>query len=139
MENEVKTWAVVHEGRVVNLVLWDGVSEWQPHEGKVMALPDDQMIQIGDYWDAETGFYAEPEPEPTQEELRFEAGLKRARLIADAQDHINGKQWPSKLQLGRLSEEEKVQFNLWLDYLDALTSVDVSDAPDIEWPQSPEA
>ncbi|EOZ9308370.1 tail fiber assembly protein, partial [Citrobacter freundii] len=28
-------------------------------------------------------------------------------------------------------------YNLWLDYLDALEAVDISSAPDIEWPTPP--
>ncbi|TII96102.1 tail fiber assembly protein, partial [Escherichia coli] len=39
--------------------------------------------------------------------------------------------------IGRLKSEELAQYNLWLDYLDALELVDTSSAPDIEWPTSP--
>ncbi|ELM8828268.1 tail fiber assembly protein, partial [Escherichia coli] len=38
----------------------------------------------------------------------------------------------------RLTDDEKAQYNEWLDYLDALESVDISSAPDINWPESPE-
>ena len=38
----------------------------------------------------------------------------------------------SKAAIGRLKGEELVQYNLWLDYLDALELVDISSAPDIE-------
>ncbi|AUX62682.1 tail fiber assembly protein [Escherichia coli] len=55
-----------------------------------------------------------------------------------ANDYMNKKQWPGKAALGRLTETEKEQYNLWLDYLDALESVDISSAPDINWPESPE-
>ncbi|HCL9417769.1 TPA: tail fiber assembly protein, partial [Escherichia coli] len=39
--------------------------------------------------------------------------------------------------IGRLKGEELAQYNLWLDYLDALELVDTSGAPDIEWPTPP--
>ncbi|MFG1163879.1 MULTISPECIES: tail fiber assembly protein, partial [Enterobacteriaceae] len=39
--------------------------------------------------------------------------------------------------MGRLKDAEKVQYNAWLDYLDALEMVDTSGAPDIEWPTPP--
>ncbi len=42
-----------------------------------------------------------------------------------------------KASIGRLKGEELVQYNLWLDYLDALELVDTSSAPDIEWPTPP--
>ncbi|HAJ3970474.1 TPA: tail fiber assembly protein, partial [Escherichia coli] len=57
--------------------------------------------------------------------------------ISAANGYIDGKQWPSKLALGRLNDAEKSEFNAWLDYLDALELVDTSSAPDIEWPTPP--
>ncbi len=44
---------------------------------------------------------------------------------------------PGKAAIGRLKGEELAQYNLWLDYLDALELVDTSSAPDIEWPTPP--
>ncbi|QLY99233.1 tail fiber assembly protein [Escherichia coli] len=61
---------------------------------------------------------------------------KQAR-IDRANTYINSKQWPGKAALGRLKDEEKEQYNLWLDYLDALEAVDTSSAPDINWPTPP--
>ena len=51
---------------------------------------------------------------------------------------MNSKQWPGKSVLGRLKDDELTQYNLWLDYLDALEAVDVSSAPDINWPVPPD-
>jgi len=62
---------------------------------------------------------------------------KKARIDA-ANDYMNDRQWPGKAALGRLKDEEKAQYILWLDYLDALEAVDTSSAPDINWPDSPE-
>ncbi|HIG0354641.1 TPA: tail fiber assembly protein, partial [Enterobacter asburiae] len=33
--------------------------------------------------------------------------------------------------------DDLTQYNLWLDYLDALEAVDTSSAPNIGWPTSP--
>ncbi|HAN8704343.1 TPA: tail fiber assembly protein [Escherichia coli] len=60
-------------------------------------------------------------------------------LVDQANDYMNSKQWPGKAAMGRLKDTEKEQYNLWLDYLDALEAVDTSSAPDINWPLSPEA
>lgn len=76
-------------------------------------------------------------PPPTKEDLAKEAEKERQIRISDANAMINSKQWPSKLTLGRMSTKEKTQFNLWLDYLDALDAVDTSTAPDIDWPEKP--
>jgi len=62
---------------------------------------------------------------------------KKARIDA-ANDYMNDRQWPGKVALGRLKDEEKAQYILWLDYLDALEAVDTSSAPDINWPTAPE-
>ena len=51
---------------------------------------------------------------------------------------MNRKQWPGKVAIGRLKEDELAQYNLWLDYLDALEAIDTSMIPDLEWPYLPE-
>ncbi|EJJ4035044.1 tail fiber assembly protein [Salmonella enterica] len=57
--------------------------------------------------------------------------------IDKANDYINSKQWPGKAAIGRLKVDELAQYNLWLDYLDALEAVKPSSAPDIKWPTPP--
>lgn len=67
------------------------------------------------------------------------ATAEKQRRISQANDYINGKQWPGKAAIGRLKGGELSQYNLWLDYLDALEAVDTSSAPDINWPVPPSA
>ncbi|EPD1904795.1 tail fiber assembly protein [Escherichia coli] len=76
-------------------------------------------------------------PEPTQEQLIASATREKQRRLDDANNYMNNKQWPGKAAIGRLKGEELAQYNLWLDYLDALELVDTSGAPDIEWPTPP--
>lgn len=66
------------------------------------------------------------------------ADVEKSRLIKEANDFINRQQWPGKAAMGRLKDTEKSQYNLWLDYLDALEAVDTSSAQDIEWPLYPQ-
>ena len=66
-----------------------------------------------------------------------EAENKKRLLINEATEYINSKQWPGKAVIGRLKGDELAQYNLWLDYLDALEAVDTSSAPDIKWPTPP--
>ena len=70
-------------------------------------------------------------------ELVSRANAARQGLIQAANYFINDKQWPGKAAIGRLKGDELAQYNLWLDYLDALETVDTSSAPDIEWPTPP--
>nr|EKY0314285.1 tail fiber assembly protein [Citrobacter freundii] len=63
---------------------------------------------------------------------------KKRLLINEATEYINSRQWPGKAAIGRLKGNELPQYNLWLDYLDALEAVDTSSAPDVNWPTPPE-
>ena len=66
------------------------------------------------------------------------ANAEKQKKIDQANEYINSKQWPGKAAMGRLKETEKEQYNLWLDYLDALDAVDTSTAPEITWPEQPQ-
>ena len=76
-------------------------------------------------------------PAPTHEELVSVADDEKQRLIDNANAFINSKQWPGKAAIGRLKTTELAQYNLWLDYLDAIESINTSAAPDINWPEIP--
>ena len=77
------------------------------------------------------------QPPLSKENLIALVELKKRKLINEANEHMNSGQWPGKAAIGRLKGEELAQYNLWLDYLDALELVDPSSAPDIEWPTPP--
>lgn len=76
-------------------------------------------------------------PPMTHEEAVAAADAQKQALIDKANEHINSKQWPGKAAIGRLKGDELAQYNLWLDYLDALEAIDTSTAPDITWPEIP--
>ena len=76
-------------------------------------------------------------PPLTHEELILSAETRKQTLIDQANAYMNSKQWPGKAALGRLKGDELLQYNAWLDYLDALDAVDTSIAPDIDWPEMP--
>lgn len=76
-------------------------------------------------------------PPPTHEEAVRNAEEKKKQLISSANSYMNSKQWPGKAAIGRLNGEGLALYNTWLDYLDALEYIDVSGAPDIEWPGIP--
>lgn len=66
------------------------------------------------------------------------AQSEKNRRTQEASDFINSQQWPGKLALGRLDDDEVARFNLWLDYLDELSAINTATAQDIEWPVKPE-
>ncbi|EAT3906784.1 tail fiber assembly protein [Salmonella enterica] len=63
--------------------------------------------------------------------------MKIQALIDEANAVINKNNWPSKLQLNRMSETETSKFNLWLDYIDALNAIKPSDFPTAILPEPP--
>lgn len=63
------------------------------------------------------------------------AEQERGSLLGIAQNAISI--WQTKLLLGRISSSEKASLNLWLDYIDAVSAIETSKAPDIEWPVAP--
>lgn len=89
-----------------------------------------------DKWDGEK-WVTDSEEQHAADVATAEAEKQSA--IDQANDYMNSKQWPGKAAMGRLKDTEKEQYNLWLDYLDALEAVDTSSAPDINWPVAPEA
>lgn len=78
-------------------------------------------------------------PPMTYEEAVAAADAQKRALIDQANDYMNSKQWPGKAAIGRLKGDELAQYNLWLDYLDALETIDTSTAPDLEWPPVPQS
>lgn len=75
-------------------------------------------------------------PLKKEEEIVIAESNKNS-LIDEANYLINSRQWPGKAALGRLTDDEKNHYILWLDYLDAVNAVDTSLAPKIKWPAKP--
>lgn len=129
------SYAVIENGTVVNVVLWDGETEWSPDTGDVVKT--DGTVSIG--WGYNDGvFSAPPVPEPSQKELIASAEQEQASRLDAAKSAIVI--WQTKLLMGRkLSDAESTQLNAWMDYIDVVTAIDPSKAPDITWPTPPAA
>lgn len=60
----VNRYALVCDGAVTNVVLWDGESEWAIPDGcELVALTDDQLVNPGDTYDGQS-FTANPTTVP---------------------------------------------------------------------------
>lgn len=51
-------YAIILNGEVVNVALWDGVTDWQP-EGELVQLEDGSPVGPG--WTYSDGVFVEPE------------------------------------------------------------------------------
>ena len=136
----MKELAVINDGKVSNIILWDGSNPdfFKAVDGQIIELPDGVKTCIGWEYDGKT-FSPAPTPETDKDQLIHAALLEKQGRISSANYTMNSKQWPGKAAIGRLKDDELAKYNVWLDYLDALYAVDVSNAPDIKWPTEPEA
>lgn len=100
------------------------------HEGFTSDAPATKF----DKWDG-SKWVADPEAQRAYDITAAES--RKQTLITQANDFMNGKQWPGKAAIGRLKGDELAQYEIWLDYLDALEAVDTTSPQDIKWPEAP--
>lgn len=53
-------YALIQDGKVINVVLWDGLTDWSPGDD-VTAIDCADHVGIGWTWDTDNGFQL-PEP-----------------------------------------------------------------------------
>ncbi|WP_250393045.1 tail fiber assembly protein, partial [Escherichia coli] len=131
--------AVIENGMVVNVIVWDGEAEFTVPDNQQLINISDISEQPGIGWVySDEGFTAPPTPERSHDELVADAEQKKQSLIDTAMASISLIQL--KLQAGRnLTQAETTRLNAVLDYIDAVTATDTSTAPDVNWPAFPEA
>lgn len=57
MQNEMKTIAMIKDGKVVNLALWDGITSWNPGDEYLLIDVTSGMPRIGDLYNHDTGSF----------------------------------------------------------------------------------
>lgn len=139
-----QTYAVIENGMVVNVIVWDGKASmgWGGDQLAIQILQSGTGTSAptpGIGWSYANGTFTAPDiPEPikSHDELVAEAEAeKRARIDAATSRIVV---WQTKLLMGRkLTDAESASLNAWMDYIDAVTAIDTSTAPDIKWPPLP--
>ncbi|WP_210459594.1 tail fiber assembly protein [Pantoea ananatis] len=86
-----------------------------------------------------------PPPEPTDEEIKaqheaevkfFNEIEKESRLSFATKKIVV---WQTKLLIGRkLTDSESLSLNNWMDYIDALHSIDADTSDKLSWPVAPD-
>ncbi|KMW71892.1 phage tail fiber assembly [Photorhabdus luminescens subsp. luminescens] len=74
-------------------------------------------------------------PPPTREELQQYVESKKQQFIVEASQQIAPLQ--DAVDLGIATKEEETALSVWKKYRVMLNRVDISQAPDIEWPEQP--
>ncbi|MEE9647909.1 tail fiber assembly protein [Enterobacter soli] len=130
-------YAMVENGKIVNVAVWDGETKWSLDDGVTVINIDDISPQPGIGWSFDgANFTAPPAPELTKEEYVSQAESTKAALLSSAQTTISI--WQSELLLDTISDEDKASLIDWLAYIKEVKAVDTSTAPGINWPTPPE-
>jgi hypothetical protein len=132
----VANYAIVESGVVVNIVIWDGVAEWSPNTVQIaVQIKDGDEVGIG-YSFIDGEFVAPVIPAPTHEKLVAEAERKKLQILLTINEITQT--WQTQLALGIITDEDKATLTLWMKYAQAVQAIDVSSAPEIEWPDPPQ-
>jgi hypothetical protein len=71
----------------------------------------------------------------TPDELQAQAELQKERLIADVNKKTQA--WQTQLMLGIITDANKISLISWMEYVQEVQDVDVSEIPNIAWPNPP--
>lgn len=129
--------------------------EWQvvaDHRGEtVYSIADGSKIvisELGDYpeettaiapvtdwdrWDGEK--WITDADAQRAADVKSTAGKKSA-LISEANDVTQA--WQTQLLLGIITDADKASLTAWMKYIQAVQAIDVSEAPEINWPAPPD-
>ena len=127
-------YAVIENGKVVNVIVWDGVAGLGDGDQMIIEMVDG----CGIGWTYAGGeFTPPPVADQGPSELIASADAEKQNRLSYATNKIVV--WQTKLLMGRtLTDSESEKLNAWMDYIDAVQAIDTSTAPDIEWPVAPE-
>lgn len=130
-------YALIKDEVVINTILWDGpdVSPVDFGEGvSYVEIGEGSLVSIG--WSYKDGVFSEPpKPEPSHEELVYAANQEKNKRLSSADSIFL--EWQTKLLLNIASDKEKQAVTDWVNYKDAVRSIDVQQAPNITWPDQP--
>lgn len=131
----MKNYAVIDEvGNILNVILWDGESEWSPDEDtKVIECSEGECQIGGKYKDGV--FSPPPAAEITKEESVNQAQIFKVSLLSEANSYTQP--WQTQLMLGIISDADKASLTIWMKYYQQVQNIDTSKAPDITWPEKP--
>lgn len=131
----MQNYAIVESGFVTNIVLWDGEAVWAPRAGQ-SAIEVKDGVDAGIGYSFVDGVFTAPEvPAPSQEELVSEADKKKSQILQSINETTQT--WQTQLALGIITDSDKATLTLWMKYAQEVQAIDISKAPDIDWPVAP--
>lgn len=121
-----------HRGEAVYSVT-DGVAVLIDVPGDYPA--DTTPLKPATAWDKWDGEKWITDPAEEKAAANKEARERQAVLITEANSITQA--WQTQLLLGIITEEDRALLTEWMKYIQAVQAVNVTDAPDIIWPQKP--
>ncbi|EHF5029152.1 tail fiber assembly protein [Enterobacter hormaechei] len=136
--------------RTTDLSSWEYITD---HRGQIVynieTMQQVEVTALGDCPEGTTpAAPASPYDKWDGEKWIMDSAAKHQGDIADAEQHRQmllaqvdelSSDWRVELMLGDISEENKKKLSSWMAYKTAVKAVNVSTAPDINWPVQPEA
>lgn len=136
--------------RTTDFSSWEYITD---HRGQIVynieTMQQVEVTALGDYPEGTTPTApASPYDKWDGEKWIMDSAAKHQGDIADAEQHRQmllaqvdelSSDWRVGLMLGDISEENKKKLSSWMAYKTAVKAVNVSTAPDINWPVQPEA
>ncbi|KEL56232.1 caudovirales tail fiber assembly family protein [Escherichia coli 5-172-05_S3_C1] len=123
-------FAIIDKGVVINIV-----SAINPAD---LNYPASDVIDIGDM-SIERGYILSGDefsaPPKTKDEEISAAYQLKMRLTSTAREIVSTLQ--ADLLLGEISDEDKARLIEWRAYLKKMETINIQDAPGINWPESP--
>lgn len=128
-------YAIIKNGIVENIVIWDGESEWPELASAILSTDG---VGIGWHYDNDV-FSAPP---PTNKELEAAKQQKIANnlatknaLMSEATQQISVLQ--DAVDLSMATDAETVALPLWKQYRVLLSRIDANTNAEISWPEKP--
>lgn len=126
------------DGIIINMVVWDGESEWAPPEGTTAIDAGESGCGIG--WTYKDGVFTAPPL--TDEQIAAQNSQKLANNLAQktslmdaASERISVLQDAVDLEMA--TAEETAELPLWKKYRVLLSRVDANTSDDVVWPLMP--
>jgi len=96
--------AIVKNNTVIDMVLWDGESEWSPADG--VAVPTDESVGIG--WIFHDGVFTNPDtPQPPDESSLYERELDSLNAKFEGDKSILASAYLNAILFDGANEQQK--------------------------------
>lgn len=136
----MNNYALIKNGKVINTAIWDGVDIDFGEGVNALVIPEGSQVSAGYVYLKGNFFPPKPSPEELEEQqknkLQYNLNSKNSFIDMATQKIAV---WQTKLLIGRrLTPEEEIKLNAWLDYIDSLESIEANTSENINWPREPE-